>query len=572
MKNNIKAGLMGKRKSLFICCFILGLILGAPMDGRAADIFADPADYSGKLSELEPGDTLHLAAGTYTDLLKVYSINGTPENWITITGPSSGDPAVFVADPGPCCNTVEIRNSSYVAIENLTVDGNHVGGAFGLSAKDGSSNLVHNIRIEGCTFINHDTSQGNVAISTKTPTWGWIIRRNRIIGAGTGMYLGNSPGTEPFVNGLIEYNYINDTMGYNMQIKWQSSRPDIEGMPEGPVSTIIRHNVFVKNDRSSPSGDRPNVLVGGFPDSGPGSEDLYEIYGNLFYYNSRESLIQASGRLSIHDNIFVDVSGTAIRLQNHDLPMRMAHVYNNTIYEASTGIYMGGDLDQGGVVVGNLIFASTPISGSPTLEADNITDTIENADLYVANPTVVLGEMDFYPLASACEGPALDLSLFAAQIQYDRDFNGHSKGDFIFRGAYAGSGENPGWVLDEDNKPSVGDAPVDGGVEGDASVGEDATAVEGEGGVHDSTVDGDGSTGDGGSGGGCSCRQLPFSAAENIKSGSGYSALSLFPERGALFYLLSAMFMLWAVSRKRPVGRKRTEGQEKMAPSPSNQE
>ena len=266
-----------------------------------------------------------------------------------------------MADPGPCCNTVEIQDSSYVAITNLTIDGNHVDGAFGLSAKGGASNRVHNIRVEGCTFINHDTSQGNVAISTKTPTWDWEIRGNRILGAGTGLYLGNSPGTEPFVRGLIEYNLISDTMGYNMQIKWQSSRPDVEGMPQGPSRTIIRHNVFIKTDRASPSGDRPNLLVGGFPESGAGSQDLYEIYGNFFFHNPRESLFQGSGRISIHDNVFADVAGTAIALQNHDLPLRLAHVYNNTVYAAGTGISVSGDMDQGVWVVGNLLFADTGV-------------------------------------------------------------------------------------------------------------------------------------------------------------------------------------------------------------------
>jgi hypothetical protein len=203
---------------------------------------------------------------------------------------------------------VEITKSSYVALRNLTIDGRGVDGAFGVSAKGGTSNLVHHIAIEGCTFLHHDAGQQTVAISTKTPTWGWVIRRNRIIGAGTGLYLGNSDGTSPFIGGLIEYNLVQDTIGYNMQIKWQKPRPDVSGMPTAPTTTIIRHNVFIKTDRPSPDGDRPNLLLGGFPDSGPGADDRYEIYGNFFYHNPRESLLQASGRVSIHDNIFVDVA------------------------------------------------------------------------------------------------------------------------------------------------------------------------------------------------------------------------------------------------------------------------
>ncbi len=91
-------------------------------------------------------------------------------------------------------------------------------------------------------------------------------------------------------------------------------------MPTGPQRTIIRQNVFIKNDAPSPDGDRPNLLVDGFPDAGEGSQDLYEIYGNLFLHNPRESLLQASGRVSIHDNLFVDVTGTAILLRTTTCP------------------------------------------------------------------------------------------------------------------------------------------------------------------------------------------------------------------------------------------------------------
>jgi hypothetical protein len=430
---------------------LLVLMLGAGA-APAADIHAGPSDYTSIVPRLVPGDTLHLASGTYTSLLDIAGLNGTGTAWITITGPDSGDPAVFLADPGPCCNTVEIRDSSYVVLRNVTVDGNMVDGAFGISAKDGTSNLVHHILIENCDLIHHDTGQQNVAISTKTPTWGWIIRSNRIVGAGTGMYLGNSDGSCPFVAGVIENNLVMDTIGYNVQIKWQDAWPSVEGMPTGPTATIIRHNVFMKNDRPSDSGDRPNLLVGGFPSTGPGSENRTEIYANFFFHNPRESLVQASGRVTIHDNILVDVAGTAVSLQDHDLPLRQAWVYNNTIYSAGRGISLSGTVDQGALCVGNLVFAGSPISGTWTVERDNLTDAVDQADLYVTRPTLVLGEMDFYPLAGRCQGTSLDLSAFAPDTDRDVDFNSTHKGTFAFRGAYAGEGENPGWQLSAGRK------------------------------------------------------------------------------------------------------------------------
>ena len=120
------------------------------------------------------------------------------------------------------------------------------------------------------------------------------------------MYLGNSDGNEPFVHGIIEYNLIRDPIGYCMQIKHQNPRPNIEALPREPSTTIIRYNVFIKGDRPSPDGNRPNLLVDGFPDDGPGFQDRYQVYGNVLFHNPHESLFQATGRVSVHDNVFAD--------------------------------------------------------------------------------------------------------------------------------------------------------------------------------------------------------------------------------------------------------------------------
>ncbi len=510
----------------------------------ADDVDATPATYQAALSNLQPGDTLHLAAGTYSNLLSITGLHGTASAWIVITGPDSGPPAIFTADPGPCCNTVEIFDSSYVALRNLTIDGRGVDGAFGVSAKGGEANAVHHIAIEGCTFLGHDASQQTVAISTKAPTWGWVIRRNRIMGAGTGMYLGNSDGTSPFIGGLIEYNLVQDTLGYNLQIKWQKERPSLPGMPTTPQSTIIRHNVFLKSDRASPDGDRPNVLVGGLPASGPGADDRYEIYGNLFHHNPRESLLQASGRVTIHDNIFVDTSSAAIRLQDHDLPLRQAHVYDNTIYRAATGISAGGTADQGIRVMGNLVFADTPISGSPTVQVDNIVDSVANAGQYVTDPSVILGQMNFYPRPGVCQGSPMDMSAFAQDADHDVDFNGTARGEFRFRGAYAGEGANPGWPLDASLKGEVSS----GGAGGSGGSG----ATGGQGGAAGSSgTAGSAGTGVGGSGAAADAgAKVPASTAGPAEP-SGCACRASAPTRRDGWWLLAGVVALfWTRCRR----------------------
>ncbi|MFO0558609.1 MAG: right-handed parallel beta-helix repeat-containing protein [Polyangiales bacterium] len=440
---------------------------------HATEYRADPSTFTAMLPMLRAGDTLALAAGRYTRPLNITNLNATAASPIVITGPASGDPAVFVADPGACCNTIELRNSSYVTIQRLTVDGNHVDGVFGLSAKDGMANNVHHITVQDNTFTNHDGSQQTVAISTKTPTWGWIIRRNRILSPGTGMYLGNSDGTSPFVEGIIENNLIENSIGYCMQIKWQAPWPAIMGLPSGSTATLIRHNVFIKNDRPSPDGARPNVLVGGFPASGNGSMNRYEIYGNLFVHNSTaaEGLLQASGRVSVHHNIFVDAAGHAILVANHDRPLLRAWIYDNTIYSTATGIRVG-TAPEGIIVTGNAIFSNTAIAGTPTMMRENLTDSVANAAMHVTAPAVTLGSMDFYPKPGRCQGPANDHSTFAMDQDFNRDFNGTDATPFRFRGAYAGEGANSGWRLAADIKGTMSAPPImDGGTApADASV------------------------------------------------------------------------------------------------------
>ncbi|EYF07830.1 right-handed parallel beta-helix repeat-containing protein [Chondromyces apiculatus] len=419
-------------------------------DALAADIDADPSTYQALVPTLQPGDTLHLAPGEYLQNLVVQALNGTPEAPISITGPEDKG-AVLVGNGN--ANTVEITDASHVVLKDLTIDGKNLPNVFGVSAKNGNANTVHHITIEGCVFRGHGGSQQTVAISTKAPTWGWIIRRNLIDGAGTGMYLGNSDGQSPFVEGLIENNLIRNTIGYGAQIKHQTAWPINTGLPATPTRTIIRHNVFLKNDAPSPDGDRPNLLVGGLPPSGLGADNGYDIYGNFFFHNPREALLQASGRVSIHDNIFVDAVDAAIVLTNHEMrPLLRAHVYNNTIYGAERGIRFANAAADGDLVLGNLIFAAQGLTGPVASDVGNEIHALADAPTVVVTPSLTLGQMDFYPLPGKAQGDPLDLSLVAAETDADRDFNGVSKADHRFRGAYAGAGVNRGWPLSDDFK------------------------------------------------------------------------------------------------------------------------
>jgi hypothetical protein len=413
---------------------------------------ARPSNYQDQLRKLKAGDTLMLAPGKYPGLV-VSKLAGAAEAWITISGPESDPPAVI--EGGDNRNTVEIENCSYVAIENLRIDSKGIEGAFGISAKGGANNRTHHIRIRGNTLVGQGNGQQTVGISTKIPTWGWVIRSNRILGAGTGIYLGDSDGSKPFVAGVIENNLVRDTVGYNMEIKDQNALPSMPGMPQEATSTIIRHNVFIKDDRPSPDGDRPNVLVGAFPNSGPGSANLYEIYGNVFVHNH-----QGSGRVVLHDNLFVDgpPDYPAVVLMKQNRPLKLALVYHNTVYTKGPGIrFDNAALEEDGVA-GNLVFASEGIVGPVKRAWENLTAPFEAAAKYVRSPGFDISKADFFPLAGMCAGGEIDMAAFRGNAEYIRDFNGvpktEAKRAVVFRGAYAGEGRNPGWQLEAGLKPS----------------------------------------------------------------------------------------------------------------------
>jgi len=421
---------------------------------RAEECRCGPDGLREAVRRLRPGDVLELEPGEYPQGLTLDGVHGTADAWITIRGPVEGDPARFPGSPDASRNTVEVRDARYVAIENLLIDGGGIEGIFAIHAAGGP---VHHIRIEGCRIVGHGASQQTVAISTKVPTWGWIIRRNVIEGAGTGMYLGNSDGTDPFIAGLIEHNLVKNSRGYNLQIKRQDSRPVIEGMPAEAASTIVRHNVFLKGPEVGEDGARPSVLVGGLPDEGPGSRDRYEIYGNVFCGAAREALLQACGDVTIHDNLFLNAPGTAITLMRHEhRQLVRAWVYDNTFFAVGTGVRFVDRPRDDHVIAGNLMLGGHLARGVYFRDHDNLVVPAADLAKAVVHASGELGELDLRPLEGACAGPPLSLEPFAVDTDFDRDFDGAPKGEARLRGAYQRT-EAPGaWRPADGIKPAGG--------------------------------------------------------------------------------------------------------------------
>jgi hypothetical protein len=430
-------------------------------------INADPSNYLARLAALKAGDTLVLAPGNYgvtssgTDTtdppgLPVFGLNGTATAPITICGPAAGARPVLMGRDN--YNTIRLSNASHVVFRRLEVNGRGRE-AFGV----GVQGPTNHITIEDCYFHGFGADQQLVAISTTgpagEPTWGWIVRRNLIEGAGTGMYFGNSNGDNAFVAGLVEYNVVRDCIGYCMQVKRQVPWARVPaGMPTAKTTTIVRHNVFAKSSNSSTGNlARPNLLLGDCPPSGPGSSNDFAVYGNLFHENPSEGLFQCEGNVAFYANLMVS-SGSALRVQTHEGAVRDIRIFHNTVVAGGAGMSVsGGAPGTTQRVFANAVFASgTPIAVTSAggSAADNVTDTRANAPGYLVAPLVAVPALDVYPKVGTLKRSAVDLSAVAGCPDANRDFNGATY-DATFRGGYSGEGVNPGWALAIAHKPAV---------------------------------------------------------------------------------------------------------------------
>ncbi|MEQ8663973.1 MAG: hypothetical protein RLW62_24410, partial [Gammaproteobacteria bacterium] len=417
------------------------LVIGMAMfaaggaSAKAAVFEVGPANYRAVLATLGPGDELRLGPGVYDDGLPIHGLNGTGAEPIIISGAAGSRPSVLLGRPGS--NTVSIRNAAHIIVRDLELDGR---GAFVDAVKaEGSAAYAHHIRLERLAIHGYSRHQQAVGISTKCPAWNWSIVDNRIVGAGTGIYLGDSDGSAPFVDGLIEGNVVRDTTGYSLQIKHQLARPALAEFPRDRRRTIIRYNRFGKARGASAGADaRPNVLLGHFPLDGPGHDDEYLVYGNYFLQNPHEALFQGEGNLALYANVFVntyDNGFPAVAIQPHkDVPRRVRIVLNSVLHPG-VGIRIdageartGGEFEQ--IAAGNLIFADSGVEGG--MQYQNLTQPIQ---AFGGRPASLGADPCVTGLqAGALQDMPLELARFGELPALREDFHGRRR-DMRERGA-----------------------------------------------------------------------------------------------------------------------------------------
>jgi hypothetical protein len=126
---------------LILTCW--SIVLLCATQAMAATYVAHPEDYHNIVPKLGPGDILRFKAGIYTRGLKIHELIGTSARPIVIEGPANGELAVLLGQSRR--NVVSIKNSSYVVLRNLEIDGR---GTFvdGVKAK-GNAGFVHHITL-----------------------------------------------------------------------------------------------------------------------------------------------------------------------------------------------------------------------------------------------------------------------------------------------------------------------------------------------------------------------------------------------------------------------------------------
>ena len=414
---------------------LIALLACCCLQAQAVEISATPVDYRDKLKRLKPGDELVLAPGIYTAGLPLHNLLGNAELPIVIRGTTQRSSRLVASARR---NTVSIVDSAYLHIRDLTLDGAHQP-ADAVKA-EGHARFAHHITLENLHIVNHGLSQAFVGISTKCPSWNWVIRGNRIVGAGTGMYLGNSDGRAPFIAGIIEQNQLIASVGYNLQLKHQATRPDLPDMPKGLSHTIIRRNLFVKARNSSRGHDaRPSLLVGHWPLEGPGKEDRYEIHGNLFYQNPGEALFQGEGNLAFYNNLLVNAFGDAIHIQPHNDIPRKIDIFHNTVIASGAGIavrtgILPSDFTQR--VDRNAVFAAQPLSGG--LQGLNLNAGWRDVSRYLRRPFAPLAQLRLDPLDGKISLRAPSPAWMSDYAESDLDYEGRTAVDG-YLGAYARS-------------------------------------------------------------------------------------------------------------------------------------
>ncbi len=435
---------------------ILLMIAAAPALGQTIKNLQPGGSFEAAVESLQPGDTLIIQAGTYSDTGRIsIGVKGTAAAPVLIKGADGGARPIITRPAGSAVqNTINIEAATYLSIRGLEIIGN---GGDGINL----SGTPSNITLEDLEI--HDV---DVGINFRSSMDRITVRRNHIhrtgIGGGTGegMYVGCNNATCVVSNSVIEGNWIHDalpgtTQGDGIEVK------------VGSHSNVIRGNVIYNMPY-------PGIFVYGT------NTNAINIVEENVIWSCLEGIYAVADAI-VRNNIVLD-SGTGLSLYSHAQVAQMKNVtaINNTLYNNTNGVYVrwGG---TNMVLANNAVYSpgktainsASGISSSATVRANFIEGGsdigVDNVRFFVGGSAtsafVNPAARDFWPpMGSALIGTSV------ANLAAPTDFNQSARAAPIDVGAYESDGKtsNPGWKIIAGFKPIGGNAspPPSGGGSG----------------------------------------------------------------------------------------------------------
>ncbi|MDJ0909455.1 MAG: right-handed parallel beta-helix repeat-containing protein [Woeseiaceae bacterium] len=404
------------------------LLTALPSLSHAADIEIFEGDsFESAVENLNPGDTLTVHAGTYSDTGRIsIGVKGTAAMPVVIQAAPGARPLITRLG-GSVQNTINIEGAEYLTIRGFEITGN---GGDGINMSGNPSYIT----LED--LVIHDISVG---VNFRSSMHNITVRGNHIYNTndtGEGMYVGCNYATCVVRDSLIENNWIHDTLN--------ADQGDGIEIKRGSHSNVIRNNVI--HDTNWPC-----VLT-----YGTEGNPRNIVEGNVMW-NCGESGMQIAADTVIRNNIILDGPGYAFVSQPHQgvNPANLEIVHNtfmgdngclrlndwnnkpgivfanNAVYCNSANYSIGGV--NGAAISGNVMlpappsFPSSGYAAGRNRSADFI--DVDNRDVYPSADSPLIGAGD-------------------ATYVEPEDFNGTSRMGAADTGAYLWSGPtNPGWAV-----------------------------------------------------------------------------------------------------------------------------
>ncbi len=277
---------------------------------------------NGAIGKTSAGDTVNIAAGTYTESFGTsmtdITLNGADKNTTTLVGGI-------------------ILNGTGNTIQNITINAN--GGIFGLDIRSAGGITVNNTIITGYSAAPGSVSAG---IEIYRGASNITITNNRISGGEYGIHMGNAGGGDPSVSNIT----IRNNTIFNNTVNGIYFDTD-------PASNIS----IINNTLSSNTSDGISI--------------------NFSANNFSNS--------AIRNNIIANNGRYGINFSNGGTPTNLDLSYNN-IFGNTLGNYFGITVPTTDISVNPLFTNSagndyTLQSGSPSIDAGNFTDSYSNEPL-----------------------------------------------------------------------------------------------------------------------------------------------------------------------------------------------